>query len=123
MLVGKPDLSRLNSVKVDPVARTASVAPSSARLWRCGAVERVPREDTAFGHRDAKRLLWVVSAYGESDDAEQIDWCRRIFDAMTPTVWAASHLNQDILPARGGRTPGDPLADAQSSRSARSRAA
>lgn len=28
-----------------------------------GAVERVSREATAFGHRDANRLLLVVSAW------------------------------------------------------------
>jgi FAD/FMN-containing dehydrogenase len=48
-----------------------------------GAIDRVGPESTAFGHRGAYRLLWVVSAWWEGDDAEQIEWCRAVFDAMT----------------------------------------
>ena len=49
-----------------------------------GAIERVPREATAFGHRDANRQVWVVSGWTEGAQDEQIDWCRRVHDAMTP---------------------------------------
>jgi FAD/FMN-containing dehydrogenase len=58
-----------------------------------GAVERVPREHTAFGHRDANRLLWVVSAYWEGDDAEQASWCRGVFDAMAPYSAGGVYVN------------------------------
>jgi FAD/FMN-containing dehydrogenase len=49
-----------------------------------GAIERVPRDATAFGHRDANRQVWIISAHWEGDDAEHIEWCRGVFDAMTP---------------------------------------
>jgi hypothetical protein len=49
-----------------------------------GAVERVPRETTAFGHRDAKRVLLVASAWWEGDDDEHIEWGKGVFEAMTP---------------------------------------
>jgi FAD/FMN-containing dehydrogenase len=58
-----------------------------------GAVERIPREATAFGHRNANRLLLVVSAWWEGDDDEQIDWCQGIFDAMTPHSTGGVYMN------------------------------
>jgi FAD/FMN-containing dehydrogenase len=58
-----------------------------------GAVERVSREATAFGHRDANRLLLVVSAWWEGDDDEQIDWGQGIFDAMTPYSTGGVYMN------------------------------
>jgi FAD/FMN-containing dehydrogenase len=58
-----------------------------------GAVERVPREATAFGHRDANRLMLAVSAWWEGDDAEQIEWCQGVFDAMTPHSTGGVYIN------------------------------
>jgi FAD/FMN-containing dehydrogenase len=58
-----------------------------------GTVERVPREKTAFGHRHANRLLLVVSAWWDGDDAEQIAWCRGVFDAMTPYSTGGVYVN------------------------------
>jgi FAD/FMN-containing dehydrogenase len=58
-----------------------------------GAVERVPREATAFGHRHAKRLLLAVSAWWEGDDDEQIEWCQGVFDAMEPYSTGGVYVN------------------------------
>jgi FAD/FMN-containing dehydrogenase len=58
-----------------------------------GAIERVPRETTAFGHRDANRLFLVVSAWFEGDDAEHIEWGRGLFDAMTPHSTGGVYVN------------------------------
>jgi hypothetical protein len=58
-----------------------------------GAVERVPHEATAFGHRDANRLMLAVSAWWEGDDAEQIEWCQGVFDAMTPHSTGGVYIN------------------------------
>jgi FAD/FMN-containing dehydrogenase len=58
-----------------------------------GAVERVSREATAFGHRDARRMLWVVSAYWEGDDAEHAEWCQGVFDAMSPHSTGGVYVN------------------------------
>ena len=58
-----------------------------------GAIERVSREATAFGHREANRQVWVVSSWWEGDREEHIDWCRRVFDAMTPYSTGGVYMN------------------------------
>jgi FAD/FMN-containing dehydrogenase len=58
-----------------------------------GAIQRVPRETTAFGHREANRLFLVVSAWFEGDDAEHIEWGRGLFDAMTPHSTGGVYVN------------------------------
>jgi FAD/FMN-containing dehydrogenase len=66
-----------------------------------GAVQRVAPEATAFAHRDAKRLLLVVSAWWEGDDEEQTEWCRGLFDAMTPYSTGGVYVN--FLEAEGAK--------------------
>jgi FAD/FMN-containing dehydrogenase len=58
-----------------------------------GAVADVPTQSTAFAHRGAYRLLWVVGAWWEGDDDEQIEWCRDVFDAMQPHSTGAVYVN------------------------------
>ncbi|MFN2615839.1 MAG: FAD-binding oxidoreductase [Thermoleophilaceae bacterium] len=58
-----------------------------------GAVERVAPESTAFAHRDPYRLLWVIGAWWEGDDAEQIEWTRGVFDTMTPHSTGGVYVN------------------------------
>ena len=58
-----------------------------------GAVERVAAEDTAFGHRDANRIVWIIGSWWEGDDSEQIAWCREVFDAMTPYSTGGVYVN------------------------------
>jgi FAD/FMN-containing dehydrogenase len=58
-----------------------------------GAIDRVAPESTAFGHRNTYRLVWVVSSWWEGDDAEQIEWCRAVFDAMTPHSTGGVYVN------------------------------
>ena len=73
-----------------------------------GAIERVPREATAFGHRDANRQVWVISAHWEGDDAEHIEWCRGVFDAMTPYSTAASTSTRSATRVRTASAPATP---------------
>jgi FAD/FMN-containing dehydrogenase len=90
-------LAELPDAAIDEQVRRHAGVPSpmsliiNARMG--GAVERVPREATAFAHRDAKRLLLVVSAWWEGDDEEQIEWCRGVFDAMTPHSTGGVYVN------------------------------
>jgi FAD/FMN-containing dehydrogenase len=58
-----------------------------------GAIESVAPDSTAFVHRDAYRLLWVVGAWWEGDDAEQIEWTRSVFDALTPHSTGGVYVN------------------------------
>jgi FAD/FMN-containing dehydrogenase len=90
-------LGELPDAAIDELVQRHAEVPSPMSLVingrMGGAVERVPREATAFGHRDANRLLLVVSAWWEGDDDEQIDWCRGIFDAMTPHSTGGVYMN------------------------------
>jgi FAD/FMN-containing dehydrogenase len=58
-----------------------------------GAVERVPQDATAFVHRDAYRLLWVVGCWWEGEDAEHVEWTRSVFDALTPHSTGGVYVN------------------------------
>jgi FAD/FMN-containing dehydrogenase len=90
-------LEELPDAAIDEQVRRHAEVPSpmsliiNARVG--GAVERIPREATAFGHRDAKRQMWVVSSWWEGDDDEQIAWCRGVFDAMTPYSSGGVYVN------------------------------
>jgi FAD/FMN-containing dehydrogenase len=90
-------LGELPDVAIDELVRRHADVPSPMSLVingrMGGAVERVSREATAFGHRNANRLLLVVSAWWEGDDDEQIDWCQGIFDAMTPHSTGGVYMN------------------------------
>ena len=90
-------LGELPDAAIDELVRRHAEVPSPMSLVingrMGGAVERVSREATAFGHRDANRLLLAVSAWWEGDDDEQIDWCRGIFDAMSPYSTGGVYMN------------------------------
>jgi hypothetical protein len=58
-----------------------------------GAIQHVAPESTAFVHRDAYRLLWVVGSWWDGDDAEQIEWTRSVFDALTPHSTGGVYVN------------------------------
>ena len=58
-----------------------------------GAIERVAPDSTAFAHRDAYRLVWVVGSWWEGDDAEQIEWTREVFGALTPHSTGGVYVN------------------------------
>ncbi len=90
-------LGELSDAAIDEQVRRHAEVPSPMSLIingrMGGAVERVPREATAFGHRDAKRVLLAVSAWWEGDDDEQIAWCQGVFDAMTPYSTGGVYVN------------------------------
>jgi FAD/FMN-containing dehydrogenase len=59
-----------------------------------GAVARVSAEATAFPHRQARNLLWIVSAWRPDDDAEQhMQWLSRISDALRPYTTGGVYVN------------------------------
>jgi len=50
-----------------------------------GAVQRVGADETAFGHREAKYNMVIVSAWADAtDDAADIRWVRDYYDAVHP---------------------------------------
>jgi FAD/FMN-containing dehydrogenase len=90
-------LDELPDAAIDEQVRRHADVPSPMSLiinGRVGgAVARVSREATAFGHRDANRLLLVVSAWWEGDDDEHIAWGEGVFDAMTPHSTGGVYMN------------------------------
>jgi Berberine and berberine like len=59
-----------------------------------GAAARVPREATAFPHRDNHHDFLILSQWPDPvDSARNIDWTRRFFTAMTPFLEGAVYVN------------------------------
>ena len=96
-------LGELPDTAIDNLVERHAGVPSpmsliiNARMG--GAIEDVAAADTAFAQRDAYRLLLAVGAWWEGDDAEQIAWCRDVFDAMTP--YSTGHVYVNFLGSEG----------------------
>ena len=59
-----------------------------------GAVARVPEEATAFGHRDAPYLLWIVNMWTDLAQADaNIAWTRSTWEAMLPWGTGGTYVN------------------------------
>jgi FAD/FMN-containing dehydrogenase len=90
-------LAELPDAGIDRMVELFAEVPSPMSLLlnaRMGAaMERVPKEATAFGHRDAHRLLWIIGQWFEGDDEEQRAWTERVFEAMTPYSDGAVYVN------------------------------
>jgi FAD/FMN-containing dehydrogenase len=59
-----------------------------------GALERVPAEATAFGHRDYRHNLLIPSLWADPADSERnVEWARSLFEAMQPFRPDAVYVN------------------------------
>jgi FAD/FMN-containing dehydrogenase len=59
-----------------------------------GAAARVPRDATAFPHRDEHHDFLILSQWPDpADSARNVDWTRRFFEAMTPFLEGAVYVN------------------------------
>lgn len=59
-----------------------------------GAVNRVPRDATAYPHRDADFLVNITTRWGDSDQDEKcIAWTREYFDALAPYATGGTYVN------------------------------
>ena len=61
--------------------------------WMGGAVGRVPHGATAFGHRGAPALAWVIGCSGDEPIEPTIDWVRRTWDATRPFATDGVYVN------------------------------
>jgi FAD/FMN-containing dehydrogenase len=61
--------------------------------WMGGAVERVPHGATAFGHRGAPALAWVIGCSADDPIGPTIDWVRRTWDATRPFATDGVYVN------------------------------
>ena len=59
-----------------------------------GAASRVAVSDTAFGHREAQYDIGIMSQWVDDTDSErQIEWTRKVADALQPFSSGAFLLN------------------------------
>ena len=68
--------------------------------WMGGAVDGVPRGATAFGHRGAPALAWVIGCSGDDPIDETANWVRRTWDATRAFATDGVYVN-----ALGADTP------------------
>lgn len=60
------------------------------------AIGRVPQQDTAFGHREARWLVHPIAMWADpAQDAESIGWARNLIAALAPYRAAGTYLNLD----------------------------
>ena len=52
--------------------------------WMGGAIDRVAPGATAFGHRDARALTWLIGCSGEEPLDAAAEWVRRAWDEHRP---------------------------------------
>jgi hypothetical protein len=52
--------------------------------WMGGAIDRMPPEATAFGHRSARALTWIIGCSGEEPVGAVTDWVRRVWEDTAP---------------------------------------
>lgn len=79
---------------VEHVERISSPLSQVILARMGGAVARVPVDATAFPHRRARNLLWIVSAWRPDQDAEpHLQWAREIGDAIKPYAAGGVYVN------------------------------
>ena len=82
------------AVLVEHVERISSPLSQVILARMGGAVARVPVDATAFSHRKARNLLWIVSAWRPDEDAEpHLRWAREIGDAVKPYAAGGVYVN------------------------------
>jgi FAD/FMN-containing dehydrogenase len=91
-------LDELPDAAIDTLVEHYARVPSpraqliTARMG--GAIERVPPGATAFAHRDARYLVWIVNMWGPGDDPEpNIAWGRELAAALKPYASGAVYVN------------------------------
>jgi hypothetical protein len=61
--------------------------------WMGGAVDRVAAGSTAFGHRGAPALVWIVGCSGEDPVAPVAGWVRGLWEATLPFAREGVYVN------------------------------
>ena len=78
---------------VDAITDTTSPFGSILCGRMGGAVTNVPADATAFAHRDAHSVVWIVNAAPAGDPEPHFDWVRRTHDAATPWSTGGVYVN------------------------------
>jgi FAD/FMN-containing dehydrogenase len=61
--------------------------------WMGGAIDRVPRGETAFGHRGARALTWIIGCSGDEPIGPVSDWVREVWDETAPFASGGVYVN------------------------------
>ena len=61
--------------------------------WLGGAVDRVPAGETAFGHRGAKALIWIIGCSVDDPVDPVRDWVRRVWDDTAGFATGGVYVN------------------------------
>ncbi len=75
--------------------------------WLGGAIDDVAPGETAFGHRGARALTWIIGSSGDEPVEPAADWVRRLWEDTAP--FAAGGVYVNALDA--GRSVRDAYAD------------
>ncbi|MGE5407232.1 MAG: FAD-binding oxidoreductase [Syntrophothermus sp.] len=61
--------------------------------WLGGAVDRVPAGATAFGHRSARAMAWIIGCSGSEPLPPTADWVRELWDDTSAFAAGGAYLN------------------------------
>jgi FAD/FMN-containing dehydrogenase len=61
--------------------------------WMGGAIDRAPADATAFGHRGARALTWIIGASGEAPVEPVTEWVRSVWTDTEPYASAGTYVN------------------------------
>ena len=61
--------------------------------WLGGAIDRVPPGATAFGHRGARAMSWIIGCSGDDPVADAAGWVRDVWEATAPFATGGVYVN------------------------------
>jgi FAD/FMN-containing dehydrogenase len=61
--------------------------------WMGGAIDRVPAGATAFGHRGARALTWIIGCSGDEPITKTTEWVRRTWEETAPFADGGVYVN------------------------------
>ena len=61
--------------------------------WMGGAIDRVEPGATAFGHRGARALTWIIGCSGEEEIGPVADWVRQVWADTEPYAAGGVYVN------------------------------
>ena len=61
--------------------------------WMGGAIDRVAAGETAFGHRDARALVWIIGCSGDEPIEPVADWVRAVHGATAAYATGGTYVN------------------------------
>jgi FAD/FMN-containing dehydrogenase len=73
--------------------RTPSPHAHVMTAWMGGAIDRVAAGETAFGHRRARALSWIIGCSADEPVGEVADWVRSVWEDTAPYASDGVYVN------------------------------